>query len=248
MKLYGLIGFPLSHSFSRKYFQEKFEREGILDSDYQLFPIENIELLPQLLKDYPRLQGLNVTIPYKQQVIPYLKEINESAEKIGAVNVLKVVNGQLYGYNSDYFGFKQSLLNFIPGTENFKALVLGTGGAARAVKVVLQDIGIGYRSVSRKARENSLTYQELANQPELLASHQLIINTTPLGMSPAIDTAPHLSYHLLSDKHYLLDLVYNPEETLFMRKGLEYGAHVKNGLEMLYLQAEKSWEIWNRKI
>lgn len=245
MKLFGLIGFPLSHSFSRKYFTEKFVQEGIVDCDYQLFPIEDISLLPQLLQDHPNLQGLNVTIPYKQQVIPYLKHINESAEKIGAVNVIKIVDGQLLGFNSDYYGFRESLLNFISGPEGIKALVLGTGGAAKAVKVVLQDLGINYLSVSRKAHEKGLTYQELERKPEVIAKHQLIINTTPLGMSPAVDTAPPIDYSSLSGNHFLMDLVYNPETTLFMQKGAEVGARVKNGLEMLHLQAEKSWEIWN---
>lgn len=245
MKLFGLIGFPLSHSFSRKYFTEKFEREGITDCDYQLFPIENISSLPQLLKDHPNLQGLNVTIPYKQQVIPYLNQVNESAEKIGAVNVVKIVDGQLFGFNSDYYGFRESLLNFIPGPDDIKALVLGTGGASKAVNVVLQDLGINYLTISRKAHEKGLTYQELERMPEVISSHQLIINTTPLGMSPAVDTAPHIDYSSLSDNHFLLDLVYNPENTLFMQKGAEAGARVKNGLEMLHLQAEKSWEIWN---
>ncbi|MFW5759569.1 MAG: shikimate dehydrogenase family protein [Cyclobacteriaceae bacterium] len=245
MKLFGLIGFPLSHSFSRKYFLQKFDQEGISDCDYQLFPIENVDELPKLIQKHPNLKGLNVTIPYKQQVIPFLWQISDSAEKIGAVNVIKIENGQLYGFNSDYYGFKQSLINFIPGTENIKALVLGTGGAAKAVKIVLQDLRIEYLPVSRGALEEGLTYQELEKKPEVIAEHQLIINTTPLGMSPAVDTAPHIDYQLLTDNHYLFDLVYNPEETLFMQFGSRAGAKVKNGLEMLYLQAEKSWEIWN---
>jgi len=245
MKLYGLIGYPLSHSFSRKYFSEKFEKEGIQNCDYQLFPMKNIEELPALLAEKPALQGLNVTIPYKQQVQKFLDKIDDRAEKIGAVNVIKIDQGKLAGYNSDYFGFRESLLKFMHDRKNLKALVLGTGGAAKAVKVVLQDLGITFLEVSRQEKSKVVTYQHLHENKELLQTHNLIINTTPLGMSPLVDSFPAINYHDLTSRHLLYDLVYNPEETQFMQLGKEAGAKVKNGLEMLYLQAEKSWEIWN---
>jgi shikimate dehydrogenase len=245
MKLYGLIGYPLSHSFSRKYFSEKFEKEAIKNCDYQLFPIENIEELPDLISKHPTLQGLNVTIPYKQQVQKYLQKVDSRADKIGAVNVIKINQGKLTGYNSDYFGFRESLLEFMGDSNNIKALVLGTGGAAKAVKVVLQDLGIPFLEVSRQKKEQVITYQYLQENKALLQTHQLIINTTPLGMSPKVDASPAINYSELTNQHLLYDLVYNPEETRFMLLGKKAGAKVKNGLEMLYLQAEKSWEIWN---
>ncbi len=245
MKLYGLIGYPLSHSFSRKYFSEKFEKEAIKNCDYQLFPIENIEELPDLISKHPTLQGLNVTIPYKQQVQKYLQKVDSRADKIGAVNVIKINQGKLTGYNSDYFGFRESLLEFMGDSNNIKALVLGTGGAAKAVKVVLQDLGIPLLEVSRQPKPGVITYQHLHANEALLHTHQLIINTTPLGMSPNTATAPELDYSKLNESHLLYDLVYNPLETKFLKLGANQGAKTMNGLEMLYLQAEKSWEIWS---
>lgn len=246
-KLFGLIGFPLSHSFSRKYFSEKFAREGIADCHYELFPIESIERLPELLEAYPNLHGLNVTIPYKQQVIPFLDSLDESAAAVGAVNVIKFSGQQLRGYNSDVFGFESSLQSFLQ--ENHaspkQALVLGTGGAARAVCFVLEKLKISYTLVSRQPEEGQKSYDEVNAQIE---QYPLIINTTPLGMAPKLDSYPKLTYERMSAGHLLYDLVYNPETTEFMKRGLAQGLPVKNGLEMLYGQAEKAWEIWNKVV
>jgi shikimate dehydrogenase len=244
MKQYGLIGFPLSHSFSKKYFTQKFEREGITDSQYDLYELPSITDLPALIRQTPDLKGLNVTIPYKQAVIPFLDMIDESAQKIGAVNVIKLQNGKLKGYNSDYYGFRESLSRFL-SDQRPAALVLGTGGASRAVQVALQDLGITFQTVSR-ASVNSLTYNQL-NQ-EIISSHRLIVNTSPLGMLPKTDVCPDIPYSAVGSEHFLYDLVYNPENTLFMQKGAAQGAKVCNGLEMLHLQAEKAWEIWQSEI
>jgi shikimate dehydrogenase len=249
MKLFGLIGHPLSHSFSKKYFTEKFERESIKNCQYELFDIEKIEALPLLLKQNPELIGLNVTIPYKQQVFKYLDDIDPIAKKIGAVNVIQVQNGNLKGFNSDYLGFKISLIEFL-GTrleQKIGALILGSGGASKAVVAALQDLEVNYKIVSRKISQdkNQLTYDELTQ--DVLQSYQLIINTTPLGMSPNKDTCPDLPYSLLTQNHYLFDLVYNPDYTLFMQKGANNGAKVINGMQMLVLQAEEAWKIWSYK-
>jgi len=241
MKVYGLIGHPLGHSFSRKYFTEKFAREGIIESEYRLFDITTLDSLPEVLQTNG-LRGLNVTIPHKSQVIPYLDQQDAISEAIGAVNVIKITeNNKLIGYNSDYYGFKISLERFVSISSISKALVLGTGGASLAVEAALTDLSIPYLRVSRSKGENQVTYEELGD----LSDYRLIVNTTPLGMTPEINTCPNLNYDTLNSNHVLYDLVYNPKETLFMKKGLEKGAKVINGLEMLHLQAEKSWEIWN---
>ena len=245
----GLIGYPLSHSFSKKYFSKKFSKEKVVDYHYELFPLEKIDDLPALITEYPNLLGLNVTIPYKQQVLKFLDEIDEAASNVGAVNTIKIQNGKLKGYNSDIYGFEVSLLQLLkpysyPLSE-LKALVLGTGGAAKAVVYVLTKLGIDYQLVSRRATTKNITYSEVDSN--CLAEHLLIINTTPLGMSPNIETAPELPYENLSAQHFLYDLVYNPEVTAFMHKGLKKGASVLNGLEMLYLQAEKSWSFWTEE-
>jgi shikimate dehydrogenase len=244
MKQFGLIGYPLSHSFSKKYFSEKFEKASITDSHYELYELKSLEGFKSWMQRVPNLKGLNVTIPYKQDVIPYLDRLNDKAEAIGAVNVIKKEqDGSYTGYNSDYFGFKHSLEDFLTGEFPKKALVLGTGGASKAVIVALKDMGIEYCYVSRKASENSLAYEDVT--AELIKEFLLIINTTPLGMSPNVNDCPSLPYEAIGTEHYLYDLVYNPAETLFMKKGLSQGAKVKNGLDMLILQAEKAWEIWN---
>jgi shikimate dehydrogenase len=246
MNVYGLIGFPLTHSFSKRYFTEKFEKEGIPNSTYELFEIREATALPSVISSQPQLRGLNVTIPHKEAVIPLLDELDPAAEKIGAVNVIKVTEGnKLKGYNSDYYGFRNSLLKFL-GEANpaiLKALILGTGGAAKAVIAALDNLAIPYKLVSRSGEAPILRYEEL--NASLLDEYRLIINTSPLGMYPKTDTCPAIPYEYLTEKHYLFDLVYNPEETLFMKKGAERGAKTKNGLEMLHLQAEKAWEIWN---
>ena len=246
MKQYGLIGFPLSHSFSKKYFAEKFQKEGITDSNYDLYEIEQASKLEDVIKSVGKdLKGLNVTIPHKQEVIPLMDKMDAAAKKIGAVNVIKIQNGKLKGYNSDYFGFKRALEELLKGDHNLTALVLGTGGASKAVITALEDLNIPFQYVSRKASENILAYEQLDSNT--VKSNRLLINCTPLGMHPNVDTCPELDYEAISDSHYLFDLVYNPEETLFMEKGLLKGAQVKNGLDMLVYQAEKSWEIWNEK-
>lgn len=243
MKLFGLIGHPVSHSFSKKYFTEKFAKEKIEDCSYELYDLPDIQKLPSLIKENKELKGINVTIPHKQAVIPFLDEIDPSAQKIGAVNVIKVEGNQLKGFNSDYYGFQQSLIKQI-GDLRPSALILGTGGASKAIGVALENLGITYKYVSRTKKDNAFTYTELDN--EKLEEYKLIINTTPLGTSPNTEAAPDIPYEFLSSSHFLYDLVYNPSETLFMKKGKEKGASVKNGLEMLVLQAEKSWEIWNQ--
>lgn len=244
MNVYGLIGYPLSHSFSKKYFTEKFAKEGIKDCVYENYELKTIDLFPGLIQSQENLRGLNVTIPYKQDVIPFLSSLDISAERVGAVNVIKVMqDGRLIGFNSDYYGFRESLLKFLPENHaSMKALVLGTGGASKAVIAALEEMDIVAQYVSRTAKEGVWAYSDI--DVSVLTNHQIVINTTPLGMSPKIDAAPDLPYEALTENHYLFDLVYNPEETLFMKKGLEQGANVKNGLEMLHLQAEKAWEIW----
>jgi len=245
MKTYGLIGYRLSHSFSKKYFNEKFAKENIADCVYENFPLETINEFTTLLQTTPDLKGCNVTIPYKEEIIPYLNELDSAAKEIGAVNVVKILpDGKLIGYNSDYYGFKTSLEKFIPANQSFRALILGTGGAAKAVAVALKDLGIPYQYVSRSKGDGVISYAEI--DANVLGQYSIIINTSPLGMYPDVDSFPAIPYHFLTSKHYLYDLVYNPEVTTFMRKGQEHGAHVVNGLEMLIGQAEKAWEIWNQ--
>ncbi len=245
MRQFGLIGKKLSHSFSKKYFTEKFAKENIKNCAYDLYELTHASELKRLVSKNKNLRGLNVTIPYKNDVIPLLDELDSRAKKIGAVNVIKITEDKkLIGYNSDYYGFKNSLEKWL-GNKSIKALVLGTGGASKAVKVALDDLEIPFIQVSRTATKTALDYTTLNSNREIYKSHQLIINTTPLGMCPKVDTSPDLQYEWLTSNHYLYDLVYNPEETVFMKTGKGKGTQTKNGLEMLILQAEKSWEIWN---
>ena len=241
MNLYGLIGMPLAQSFSKKYFTEKFEKESIPDAAYELFPLENISLIKNLLAEQPDLKGLNVTIPYKEQVLPFLSGLNEEAREIGACNCIKIKNGQLTGFNTDAPAFKQSLLPQLQ-SHHKKALILGTGGAAKAVLFVLQSLGIEYAYVSRN-KGAGFTYEEL--NKSIILEYPLIINSTPLGSFPKVDTAPDIPYEYLTTDNYLYDLVYNPAKTLFLQKGEQQGATIKNGYEMLVGQAELSWQIWN---
>jgi shikimate dehydrogenase len=242
MKLFGLIGYPLSHSFSKRYFTEKFVRERIDGCAYELFPISDIGLLPQILQSHPGLLGLNVTIPYKQQVIPFLHDSSGIPEGIGACNCIRIRDGKLYGFNTDTVGFEKSLTPLLKPVHR-KALVLGNGGAALAVMFVLKKLGIPFEVVSRQLHPGStLTYNGL--HPALIAQHTLIINTTPLGTFPNVDECPPIPYGSITPNHLLYDLVYNPEKTLFLQKGEEKGASIKNGYEMLVLQAEESWRIW----
>ncbi|WPP48492.1 shikimate dehydrogenase family protein [Catalinimonas niigatensis] len=243
--LYGLIGYRLSHSFSKKYFSNKFEKEKIVDSSYELFELEDIQEFPEVVAQHPNIRGINVTIPYKQQVMRYLDELDSSAKQVGAVNTIKFMGNKRIGYNTDYYGFKESLENWLGAIQSKKALILGTGGASRAVKCALYALNIDFLMVSREATERAISYGELQKNYDL-KEYPLIINTTPLGMSPNVDTFPDIAYEQLSTIHFCYDLVYNPEVTTFMKKAEEKGAAVKNGLEMLHLQAEKSWEIWNQ--
>jgi shikimate dehydrogenase len=243
MTKYGLIGYPLSHSFSKKYFTEKFERESIKEHEYDLFPIEKITQLPSLVQTESLLNGLNVTIPYKEQVIPFLDELTEVVKEIQACNCIRILDGKLIGYNTDVIGFEKTLERKL-ARHHQRALVLGTGGAAKAVNYVLRKKGIDFLEVSRRKGEGSITYQDVDEQ--VISSHTLIVNTTPLGMYPNVDDAPDLPYHLLTDAHYLYDLVYNPAKTKFLVEGERRGAVIENGADMLVIQAEASWDIWNQ--
>ncbi|MCT4601584.1 MAG: shikimate dehydrogenase [Marinifilum sp.] len=245
MKTYGILGYPLGHSFSKKYFEEKFENLQI-EAEFLNFELPSIQELPKTLNDKIGLKGFCVTIPYKEEVIPFLDEIDPLAEKLGAVNSVQIIkNGEqikLKGYNTDIYGFQESLKEFI-GEKQPKALILGTGGASKAVAGALKNLGIEYRFVSRSAQPNQFTYELLTK--EIIHHFKLIVNCSPLGTFPKEDACPCIPYKYLTKKHFLYDLVYNPAETLFMKKGAEQGAKTHNGLKMLHLQAEKNWEIWN---
>ena len=244
---FGIIGYPLSHTFSPGYFSAKFEKEGLTDCRYDAFPLSDLDGLGHLLANTLGLEGLNVTIPYKSAVIPYLSALSEEAQAIGAVNVIKIENGSLTGYNSDVYGFEQSLLDFLPSPipVGMKALVLGTGGAAKAVQFVLKKREIPFLMVSRNPLDEGIVYEEISS--EIFQSHQLIINTTPLGMASNLNACPPIPYDLATPNHYFYDLVYHPEKTLFLLKAESAGCSIQNGLPMLYLQAERAWEIWNLK-
>ncbi len=246
MRTFGLIGKTLTHSFSKAYFTQKFENELIADAEYHLFPLESIGLINSLISNYPDLRGLNVTIPYKADVIPFITKIDKVAQEAGAVNCIKIQHSEssiiTIGYNTDVYGFSLSLEPLLKPWHT-SALVLGSGGAAKAVQLVLNTKGIKSQIVSRHRSSTSIEYSEIT--PNTLAHNLLIINTTPLGMYPLIDDFPPIPYEFLGEKHLLYDLIYNPTETIFLAKGKIQGATIKNGLEMLQLQAEKSWEIWN---
>ncbi len=242
IKSYGLIGFPLSHSFSKKYFTEKFQRESLIEYSYELFPIASIDLLPDILEKNPTLAGLNVTIPYKEQVVRFLDKSSPVVEEIGACNCIMIKDGQLIGYNTDVIGFTKSLEPKLRTTHK-KALVLGTGGAAKAVHYSLRQKGIDFLQVSRSRSDRAIAYDDIDQQ--LLKEYTLIINTTPLGMNPNVDQAPDIPYQFIGPDHYLFDLVYNPSQTKFLAEGKARGAEIENGAEMLIIQAEASWDIWN---
>lgn len=248
-KVYGLIGYPLGHSFSRGYFNDKFAAEGI-DAEYCNFEIPAIVDIKDVFDGHPDLAGLNVTIPYKEQVIPYLDRLDADAAAIGAVNVIKIVRQEptgddgfeLVGYNSDVVGFRDSISPLLTPGRN-KALILGTGGASKAVSHGLRQLGVEPVYVSRTSRNGVLSYADLT--PEIMAEYKVIVNTTPLGMYPKVDDCPDIPYECLTSEHLLYDLIYNPDVTAFMKKGAAHGAEVKNGLEMLLLQAFESWRIWS---
>lgn len=242
MQRFGLIGYPLTHSFSQKFFTEKFAQEKITDAVYENFSLKDMDELHQVLQQHADLCGLNVTIPYKKQVLPFLTGASDAVQKMGACNCIKISGGKLFGYNTDVFGFEKSLLRFLQ-PHHRKALILGTGGASAAVEFVLQKLGIDYLFVSRTASENAISYAMLDGQ--VMATHQLIINTTPLGMYPKVEDCPAIPYQYLTAQHHLYDLVYNPAETTFLMHGKLQGATIQNGQEMLVLQAEESWRIWN---
>lgn len=265
---YGLIGFPLSHSFSKKYFTQKFENENIINCEYNLFPMEDIKHLTNLIIDTPSLRGLNVTIPYKEKVIPFLDELDETAKAVNAVNCIKIlpikntrdfnplliskigkeiISKKLIGYNTDIYGFRQAIKPFLE-IQHQRALILGTGGASKAVGYVLKEIGIDCFFVSRSKNEmpagKQFLYEEINEY--IISSFKLIINTSPLGMYPFINEAPALPYQYLQASHLLVDLIYNPAETEFIKRGKLMGASTLNGLSMLHQQAEEAWRIWNQ--
>ncbi|MBK6498284.1 MAG: shikimate dehydrogenase [Saprospiraceae bacterium] len=241
-KKYGLIGYPLEHSFSPDYFNTKF-KNGRIDADYKTYPLNNIKEFAALISKLD-FSGLNVTIPYKEAILPYLDEVDIVAKTIGAVNTIAFKNGKTIGYNTDCYGFEKSLLSSIEKSKNIQgALVLGTGGASRAVQYILKKLDIQYSLISR-SKKGILRYQDI--DKALFSSINLIINTTPLGMSPNIKNKPEIPYEWLNEKYFLYDLIYNPEKTIFLSEGLKMGCKIKNGHDMLILQAEKAWHIWNQ--
>ncbi len=247
MRTFGLIGYPLTHSFSKKYFLKKFKDEVITDAEYLNFPVQNINKFKEIINSDKNFAGFNVTSPYKQEIIPFLDELDNSAQKINAVNVIKVTekNKRIYlkGYNTDIYGFQESLKKKInPEIKN--ALILGSGGAAKAVSYALKNMNFNYKFVSRKEKslEKFISYNEL--NKDIISENLLIINATPLGIYPKINQKPDIPYYFLSEKHHLFDLIYNPSQTLFLTEGKKRGAKIQNGLEMLHLQAEKAWEIF----
>jgi shikimate dehydrogenase len=247
MKYYGLIGFPLSHSFSEKYFTDKFKREGIKDCVYRNFPLDDISSLPQLIAENENLVGLNVTIPYKEKVIQYLTAVDEEIQYIGAVNTIKInrtaKNTEIKGYNTDVYGFRSSIRPYLK--EHYRnALILGTGGASKAVAYVLNNLGFQVTYVSRSPKSSDqISYTQV--DKKIINEARVIVNTSPVGMYPHIDSCPDIPYEFLTPDHLLYDLIYNPVETRFLAQGRSMGAVTKNGLQMLHLQADKSWKIWN---
>ncbi|MDQ2657012.1 MAG: shikimate dehydrogenase [Bacteroidota bacterium] len=244
-KIFGLIGQTVSHSFSKSYFDEKFFREGLRDHHYELFPLNDISEIETLIQTTKGLSGLNVTIPYKEQVIKYLDEVDPAAKKIGAVNVVKIQNGKRKGFNTDMAAFYETIEKWLPKDKRFHALVLGTGGSSKSVQEALIKLKIPYKLVSRTAAKGKLTYTELEKNHSIIKESNLMINTTPLGMHPNTNTMPPIDYELLTPDHFVYDLIYNPARTMFLQKAEMRGATAKNGLEMLHVQAEKSWVIWN---
>ncbi len=247
MRTFGLIGYPLTHSFSKKYFLKKFKDEVITDAEYLNFPIRHINEFKEIINSDKNFAGFNVTSPYKQEIIPFLDELDSSAQKINAVNVIKITEKNkrkyLKGYNTDIYGFRESLKKKMnPEIKN--ALILGTGGAAKAVSCALKNLNVNYKFVSRKEKyhEKFISYKKL--NKDIISENLLIVNATPLGIYPRINQKPDIPYSFLSEKHHLFDLIYNPSQTLFLTEGKKRGAKIQNGLEMLHLQAEKAWKIF----
>ena len=244
MRNFGLIGYPLKHSFSKSYFEKKFNNLNIKDSSYTNFEIKNIEDFKDIISNNSSIIGLNVTIPYKESIMKLLDEIDQEAAEIGSVNVIKFQNKKLKGFNTDYLGFQKSLIEWLPDL-NFSALVLGSGGSSNAVCYSLKKLKIPYKIVSRFSGVSKISYDELLKNEDLI-NYKLIINTTPLGMYPNIDSIPNLNFDQLTSNHYVFDLVYNPEETKLLSTSKSKGSKIKNGYDMLVNQAELSWEIWNK--
>jgi shikimate dehydrogenase len=242
MRTYGLIGYPLTHSFSQQYFTKKFIELGVNDAEYFTFSIPAINDLNEIIDTHPNLCGFNITIPYKKKVLSFLTYADETVTALGACNCVQIKNGQLFGYNTDVIGFEKSLKPFLK-PHHQKALILGTGGAAAAVAYVLRKLNIEFQYVSREAGEPNLSYEQL--NAGIINDHSLIVNTSPVGQYPNINEAPALPYECLGTKHHLFDLIYNPNETSFLQQGKSRGATIQNGFEMLVLQAEASWDIWN---
>ncbi len=246
MPTYGIIGYPLTHSFSKQYFTERIEKERIPDSIYESYPLRSITEFPALLKQHPSLKGLSVTIPYKEQVLKYIGVLSPEVKEIGAANCIRLRGTELTAFNTDVIGFERTFIKKLKPTHK-KALILGSGGASKAVQYVLRKLGIGFLIVSRKGSDNSniITYDQVSK--DILAEYSIIINSTPLGMLPNEKTFPAIPYTFLTADYYLYDLVYNPTKTLFLQKGEEQGAAIENGLEMLIIQAEENWRIWNEE-
>lgn len=248
MKTYGLIGYRLGYSFSKGFFTEKFDQENLAEHEYVNFELDSIEEFPEIFKKNDHIAGLNCTIPYKQQIMPYLDEIDEEAAKVGAINTVKIIRSEdgikLKGFNTDIYGFENALKPML-NEKHKKALILGTGGASKAIKYILDKLGLTYvsASIEEQLLEGEIRYEQI--DEAMLKDYLVVINATPLGTFPKVDTCANIPYEFLTSDHVLFDLVYNPEETLFMKKGKEQGAAVKNGLEMLHGQAIKAWEIWN---
>lgn len=244
MRIFGLIGRNINYSFSVTYFSDKFQKESITDCLYKNFDIPDVTYFLQIFKKHKDLKGLNVTIPYKQEIIPYLDKLSRKAEEVGAVNTIKITKkGLLKGYNTDVYGFKKSLKPLLK-PHHKKALVLGTGGASKAVIYVLEKLGLEYKIVSRNPEVNQFSYSDITQ--EVMQEYTLVINCTPLGTFPNIDPCPELNYEYFTDKHLAFDLIYNPAETTFLKRAKQQGASIQNGYQMLVFQAEKAWEIWNK--
>ncbi|RKD90545.1 shikimate dehydrogenase family protein [Mangrovibacterium diazotrophicum] len=248
MKTYGLIGYRLGYSFSKGFFTEKFEKENLQEHEYVNFELDTIDEFPGIFEKNDHIAGLNCTIPYKQQIMPFLDEIDEEAATVGAINTVKIIRSEagvkLKGFNTDIYGFENSLKPML-SEKHKKALILGTGGASKAIKYILKKLGLSYvsASIEETLNEGEIRYEEI--NEDLLKEYLVVINATPLGTFPKVENCANIPYEFLTSDHVLFDLVYNPEETLFMKKGKAQGAAVKNGLEMLHLQAIKAWEIWN---
>lgn len=244
-RLFALVGKNISYSFSRAYFSQKFEKEGIVDAEYINFDLQSVDEITAKLNENPNVCGMNVTIPYKKEIIPFLSSLDSTAQEIGAVNTIKITKNGLVGYNTDHYGFSESLKPLLKSYHK-KALILGTGGASNAVAFALKNAGISFLFVSRNPQKGELSYDALS--AEIIEKHKIIINCTPLGTFPNVDECPPVPYWLMSEKHLLYDLIYNPEKTSFLQKGEKQGASIINGQKMLELQAEKAWQIWTENI